>query len=106
MPRISGISKCAARGATAQRGSASAERADLEHFAVVTGLLGNAELAPTIELGHHGHHRDDRLVLHLLERGSNIGLLAEPDQVARGRERQLEAPAFTTLQRFARRPPE
>ena len=46
------------------------------------------------------------LPLEVLERGLHIALLAELDQVARGRERQLEASVFASLQRFARRYPD
>src|SRR5579871_6057927 len=72
----------------------SAQRADLEQFAVVAGFPGNAELAAAIEAGHDRHHGHDGLALALRERVTDAGLLAELDQVARGRERKLETPAL------------
>src|SRR6185436_8025391 len=85
--------------------AASADRADLEHLAVVTGFEGNPELAAAIVFGHHRRHGDDGFAAGVVERRLHAWLLAELDQVARGRERQLEAPALAALQRLARRHP-
>src|SRR5262249_12968476 len=86
--------------------SMSAKCADLEQFAVIAGFLGNPELATAIEPGHHRHHGDDVLASCLLQRALHVALLAELDQVARGRERQLEAPVFAAFKRLARRDPD
>src|SRR6187551_303627 len=72
----------------------SADRADLEHLAVIAGFEGYAELAATIVFGHHRRHADDGFASGVVERRFHAWLLAELDQVARGRERQLEASAL------------
>src|SRR5215472_13494147 len=81
-------------------------RGDLEDLAVVAGLAGNTELPAAIEAGHDWHHGDDGLAGRILKRGLHACLPPELDQVARGRKRQLEAPALATLQRLARRHPD
>src|SRR5258708_31041061 len=82
---------------------ASADRADLEHLAVIAGFEGNAELAAAIVPGHDGRHGDDGFVSGVIERRLHAWLLAELDQIARGRERQLEAPAIAAFERLSRR---
>src|ERR1700712_197405 len=86
--------------------SVSAERADFEHLAVVAGFERNPELAAAVVLGHDRHHRDHRFASGIIQRGLHVALLAELDQVARGREWQLEAAALAALQRLARRDPD
>ncbi|GCC49625.1 hypothetical protein chiPu_0033760, partial [Chiloscyllium punctatum] len=81
-------------------------RADVEHLAVVARFLGDAELAAGGGLGHDGGHGHDRHFLGVIKRSVDIRLLAEPDQIAGGRERQLEAAALATLERLARRYPD
>src|SRR5882724_7742132 len=81
-------------------------RADLEHVAIVAGLERDTKLTAAVELRHHGHHGDDRLAPGVVERGLYACLLAEPDQVARGRKRQLEPPALAAFERLARRHPD
>src|SRR5829696_5984665 len=95
------ILRCAPKcGCDFRRGRAfaatdpSTDRADLEHLAVIAGFEGNAELAATIVFGHHRRHADDGFASGVLERRLHARLLAELDQVTRGRERQLEAPAL------------
>src|SRR5690349_12844603 len=84
----------------------SAGRADLEHIAVVARLEGNAELPASGRLGHDRSNRHDILAAAVVKRCLYACLLAELDQVARGRERQLEAAALAALQRLARRHPD
>src|SRR5438552_7219813 len=86
--------------------SVLAERADFKDVAVIAGLAGNAELPAAIEPGHDRHHGHDGLAPGLLERGLYACLLAELDQVARGRERQFEPPALAALKCLARRDPD
>src|SRR5437879_10515046 len=86
--------------------SVSAERADLEHVAVVAGLERNPELAAAVVFGHDRHHRDHRFPAGIIQRRLHAGLLAELDQVAGGREWQLEAPGLAPFQRLARRDPD
>src|SRR3982074_533409 len=81
-------------------------RADLEPLAVVAGLEGNPKLPNAVAPGHHRHHGDDRFAHAVVERGLHVRLLAEPDQVARGRKRQLEPPALAAFERLARRHPD
>src|SRR5882724_2893228 len=81
-------------------------RRNLEEFAVVTGLAWNTKLTAAVQFCHDRHHRHDRLAAGTLNGGLNIGLLAELDQIARGRKRQLEPPAFAPRQRLARRHPD
>src|ERR1700724_3850412 len=81
-------------------------RADFKHLAVIAGLAWNAKLAATVELGHDGHHGHDRLAPAVVQRGTYAALLAELDQVACGRKRQLEPPALAAGQRLARRQPD
>ena len=45
----------------ASRAPRSTDRADLEHFAVIAGLEGNAELTAGSVFRHHRGHRDDLL---------------------------------------------
>src|SRR4051812_37292942 len=92
-------------GMTAER-AALAERADLEHVAVVAGFERNPELAAAVEFGHDRHHADHRFAPAVIQRRLHARLLAELDQVARGRERQLEAAALAAFQRLARRDPD
>src|SRR5215216_6602365 len=84
----------------------STDRADLEYLAVIAGFEGYAELAAAIVFGHHRHHADNGFASGVVERRLHALLLAELDQVARGRERQLEAPGLAALQRLARRDPD
>ncbi len=83
-----------------------AQRADLEHVAVIAGLERDPELAATVQPGHDRHHRHHGLVPGIIQRRRHADLLAELDQVARGRERQLEAAGFPAFQRLARRHPD
>src|SRR5581483_9555508 len=70
------------------------------------GFPGDAELTAAIELGHDRHHGHDRFALAVRQRALHVGLLAELDQVARGRKRKLEAAALAALQRLAWRHPD
>src|SRR5260221_9863944 len=88
------------------RRSVSADRADLEHVAVITGLERNPKLPAAIVPGHDRLYRDDGFAPAVVECGLHAGLLAELDQIARGRERQLEAAGLAAFQRFARRHPD
>src|SRR6267142_6790753 len=98
---------CSLAAAGAWRATdASADRADLEHLAVIAGFEGNAELAAAIVPGHDWRHSDDGFASGVIERGLHALLLAELDQVARGRERQLEAPGLATFECLARRDPD
>src|SRR6202011_4418028 len=81
-------------------------RADFEHLAVVAGLERDPKLPNAVALRHHRHHGNDRLAHAVVERGLHVWLLAEPDQVARGRKRQLEPPALAAVERLARRHPD
>src|ERR1700754_3995380 len=74
------------------------DRADLEQLAVVTRLQRNPQLAPAVESGHDRHHGHDGFAPAVIERGLHARLLAEPDQVAGGRERQLEPSTLTACQ--------
>src|SRR6266700_6657254 len=82
------------------------QSADLEQLAVVAGLAGNAQLAAAIQPRDHRHHGHDRLAPGLFERGFDAALLAELDQIARGREWQFEAPILAAFERLARRDPD
>src|SRR5829696_9637103 len=84
----------------------STDRADLEHLAVIAGFEGYAELAAAIVFGHDRRHADDGFASGVVERRIHAWLLAKLDQVARGRERQLETPALAAFQRLARRHPD
>src|SRR5689334_14368540 len=86
--------------------SVSAGRADLEHVAVIARLQRNPQLPAGGGFRHHRGHRDDVLASGVVERRFHGRLLAELDQVARGRERQLETAALPALQRLARRHPD
>src|SRR5579859_676354 len=86
--------------------TSSAPRADLEQFAIVTGFFRNPELAAAIEPCHDRHHRDDVPAPRIRERVADLPVLTEPDQIARGRERQLEAAGLASVQRLARRHPD
>src|SRR5580693_3715351 len=79
---------------------------DLEHLAVIAGLPGNTELTTAVQSRHDGHHRHNLFAAGVVERGFHVWLLAEPDQVARGRKRQLEPPALAAGERLARRQPD
>src|SRR5882724_5176202 len=81
-------------------------RADFEDVAVVAGLERDSKLTAAIEFCHHGHHGDHRAAPGVVERGLYAWLLAEPDQVACGRKRQLEPPALAAFERLARRYPD
>src|SRR6185312_4490336 len=78
----------------------STDRTDLEQLAVIAGFERNAELAAAIVPGHDRRHRDHGFASGVIERGLHARLLAELDQVARGRERQLEASGLAALQRL------
>ena len=84
----------------------STECADLKHLAVVAGVTGYTELAAGFGLCHHRHHGHDRLASKILQRGIYASLLAELDQIARGREWQLEAAGLAAFQRLAWRDPD
>src|SRR5258708_2050742 len=84
----------------------ASHRADFKNLAVVAGFPRDTELAAAVELRHHGHHRDDRLASHVVERGLHAVLSAEPNQIARGRKRQFEAAALAARQSLARRHPD
>src|SRR5207344_946495 len=71
--------------------SVSADRADVEHVAVVARFQGNAQLPAGRGLGHDRRDGDDVLASGVVERRFHAALLAELDQVAGSRERQLEA---------------
>src|SRR5882724_10503814 len=86
--------------------SRGSPRADFEQLAVVAGLERDTKLPAAVQPGHDGHHRDDRLAPDVVERRLHIRLLAEPDQVTRGRKRQFEPPALPSCQRLARRQPD
>src|SRR5580704_10864354 len=75
------------------------DRTDLEHLAVIAGLARDHELAAAIEPRHDRHHGHDRSAARPIQRGRDARLLAELDQVAGGRKRQLEAAIFTALER-------
>src|SRR5437660_5979274 len=94
------------RGRASGAAGASADRPDLEHLAVIAGFEGNPELAAAIVPGHDRRHGDDGFTAGVVERRVHARLLAKLDQVARGREWQLEAPALTALQRLAWRHPD
>src|SRR4029453_13903352 len=81
-------------------------RADFEDVAVVARFQRDAELPAGGGPGHDRRNRDDVLAAAVVERGLHAALLAELDQVARGRERQLEAAGLAALQRLARRHPD
>src|SRR6266481_32135 len=83
-----------------------AERTDFKQLAVVAGLARDAQLAAAVEAGHDGHDGHDVLAPGVIERGPYALVPAELDQVARGRERQLEPPALAAFQRLARRDPD
>src|SRR6266567_1607433 len=68
--------------------SVLADRADLEHVAVIAGLERNPQLTAAIVPGHDRRHGDDALTPAVVERGTDAGLLAELDEIARCRERQ------------------
>src|SRR5258708_16822049 len=88
------------------RWTLASHRADFKNLAVVAGFPRDPELAPAVELCHHRHHCHNRLAPHVAEGGFHAALLAEPDQVARGRKRQFEASALAAGQRLARRHPD
>src|SRR5436190_14920799 len=83
-----------------------AERTDIEHVAVVARLERNPQLPAGGALGHDRRHRDDLFAAAVVKRGLHAALLAQLDQVAGGREWQLEAAGLATLQRLARRHPD
>src|SRR5260221_11146475 len=87
------------------RRSVSADRADLEHVAVITGLERNPKLPAAIVPGHDRLYRDDGFAPPVVECGLHAGLLAELDQIPRGRERQLEASGRAGFPPFAGRTP-
>src|SRR5437660_7578671 len=94
------------RGRASGAAGASADRPDLEDLAVIAGFEGNPELAAAIVPGHDRRHGNDGFAAGVVERRLYAHLLAELDQVARGRERQLEAPGLTAFERLARRDPD
>src|SRR6516165_7747647 len=81
-------------------------RANLEDLAVIAGFHRNPQLAAAIEPGHDRHYGHDRLAACISKRRADPALLAELDEVARGRERQLEATGLSAFQRLARRDPD
>src|ERR1700735_2167251 len=83
-----------------------APASNLEHSAVVTGLTRNPKLAATVQLRHHRHDGHDRPCSGVNERRLDIALFAKPDQIARGRERQLEPSALPAGQGFPGRQPD
>jgi hypothetical protein len=68
--------------------------AHFKQLAVVTCLDRDSKLPAAVQPCHDRHHGDDRPPLGVIERHFHVGLLAELDQVARGRKRQLEPPAL------------
>jgi hypothetical protein len=90
----------------ASKGRGGSHRADLKHLAVVAGFQRNTKLAAAVQPGHHRHHGHDCFASAVVERSGDVWLLAEPDQVAGGRERQLEPTALAAGQRLARRQPD
>src|SRR5258708_20628212 len=87
------------------RWALASHRADFKNLAVVAGFPRDTELAAAVELRHHGHHRDDRLASHVVERGLHAVLSAAPNQIARVRKRPFEAAPLSAPQSFARRHP-
>src|ERR1700744_866322 len=74
---------------------ASVGPAHLKQFAVVPGFTRNAKLATAVQPRHDGHDGTDLLSSGIVERRIHVRLLAELDQVTRGRKRQLESSAVT-----------
>src|ERR1700676_240912 len=84
----------------------ASRRADFKHLAVIAGLGRDSELPAAVKPRHDRHHAHDRPVPRAVERGLHTFLLAELDQVARGRKRQFETPALAACQGLARRHPD
>src|ERR1700749_81960 len=74
--------------------------ADFKHLAVIAGLSRDPKLTAAIEFRHDRHHGDDRLAFAVIQCGLHAWLLAEPDQIARGRKRQFEPSALAAGQRL------
>src|ERR1035437_6211851 len=100
------ISSAPLRAAQPPGNGSRSRRADFKYLAVVARLQRDPKLTTAVEFRHHRHHGDDRLASAVVERGLYVRLLAEPDQVAGGRKRQLEPPALPAGQRLARRYPD
>src|ERR1700681_2060129 len=71
------------------RMTGQSHRADLKDLAVVAGLSRYPKLPAAVEFRHDRHYRHNRLAPHVVEGRLDAFLFAEPDQIARSRERQF-----------------